>query len=68
LCNYHGPVGMLLAVEDRVVPEKFGRRLYDGYTGPKRLWEFPQDNHVTIMEQPPELWKQIVEFWRANHE
>jgi hypothetical protein len=60
LRNYHGPIGMLVAGEDRVVPEKFGRRLYDGYTGPKRLWEFPQDNHVTIMEQPPELWKQIV--------
>src|SRR5262249_16982651 len=39
---YHGPVAMLTGGQDNVVPEKFGRRLYDSYDGPKRLWEFSE--------------------------
>ncbi len=66
LRNYHGPVAMLVAGQDSVIPEKFGRRLYDSYTGPKRLWEFPSGNHGTVMRQPPELWQQIAAFWQ-NH-
>jgi len=66
LRNYHGPVGVLVAGEDQVVPEKFGRRLYDKYAGPKRLWEFPQGNHGTVMVQPPEVWTQITVFWQVN--
>ncbi|MGO8839237.1 MAG: alpha/beta hydrolase [Limisphaerales bacterium] len=66
LRHYHGPVAVLVAGQDRVVPEKFGRRLYDGYAGPKRLWEFPQGDHGTVMSQPPEVWKQIIAFLQAN--
>lgn len=66
LRTYHGPVAMLLAGDDRVVPERFGRRLYDGYDGPKRLWEFPNGNHGTVMIQPPEIWRQIVDFWESH--
>ena len=66
LRHYHGPVAVLVAGEDQVVPEKFGRRLYDGYAGPKRLWEFPQGDHGTVMSQPPEVWKQIITFLQAN--
>lgn len=66
LRNYRGPVGILVAGEDRVVPEKFGRRLYDDYAGPKRLWAFPLDNHETVRERPAEFWKQVVEFWQMN--
>jgi uncharacterized protein len=66
LHSYHGPVAVLVAGQDQVVPEKFGRRLYDGYAGRKRLWEFPQGDHGTVMQQPSEVWKQIVEFWQAN--
>ncbi len=66
LRNYHGPVAVLVAGQDQVIPEKFGRRLYDGYAGPKRLWEFPEGNHGTVMEQPPEVWREIVAFWQTN--
>jgi pimeloyl-ACP methyl ester carboxylesterase len=66
LRNYHGPVAMLVAGEDQVIPEKFGRRLYDGYAGPKRLWEFPDGNHGTVMVQPPEVWEQIITFLQTN--
>jgi uncharacterized protein len=66
LRNYHGPLAVLVAGRDQVVPEKFGRALYDGYAGPKRLWEFPSADHGTIMFQPPEVWNQIISFLKAN--
>lgn len=68
LRTYHGPVAILVAGEDTVVPERFGKRLYDSYDGPKRLWEFPEGNHGTVMMQPPETWKQIIEFWNSHQQ
>jgi len=66
LRNYHGPVGVLVAGKDQVVPEKLGRRLYNGYAGPKRLWEFPLDDHGTVMERLPNVWKEIITFLQSN--
>jgi hypothetical protein len=66
LRNYHGPLAVLVGGEDQVVPEKFGRRLYDGYTGPKRLWEFPMDDHGSLFERLPNVWKEIITFWQTN--
>jgi pimeloyl-ACP methyl ester carboxylesterase len=66
LRNYHGPVGVLVAGQDQVVPVKLGRRLYNGYAGPKRLWEFAFGDHGTVMFLPPKVWEQIITFWQAN--
>jgi len=66
LRTYHGPVAMLVGGHDTVVPERFGRRLYHAYQGPKRLWEFPEGNHGTVMLQPPAIWKQILEFLQTK--
>ncbi len=66
LRTYHGPVAILVGGRDTVVPERFGRRLYDGYAGPKKLWEFPEGDHGTVMVQPPEVWTKIFEFLRSN--
>ena len=65
LRNYKGPLAVLVGGKDNVIPEKFGRRLYDGYAGPKRLWEYPDANHGTVTERNAEDWKQIVDFWRS---
>jgi len=69
LRNYHGPVGILVGGQDTVVPEKFGRRLYAAYAGPKQLWDFPEATHETVTERPPEFWKQIVNLlaWQTCH-
>jgi pimeloyl-ACP methyl ester carboxylesterase len=66
LRSYHGPVAILVGGKDRVVPAKFGLRLYADIAGPKRLWEFPECDHGTLMEQPLETWRQIYEFWASN--
>jgi hypothetical protein len=68
LRNFNGPVAVLVGGEDRVVPAKFGRRLFDGYDGPKRLWEFPNADHGTVMFQTPEKWREIIGFMLKSGE
>jgi hypothetical protein len=59
---------VLVAGHDTVIPARFGRRLFNGFAGQKRLWEFPEDNHGTVMVQPPEVWKKILDFCRTNEQ
>jgi pimeloyl-ACP methyl ester carboxylesterase len=66
LRRYHGPVGMTVDGRDRVVPEKFGLRLFDSYNGPKWIWEFPQGVHIEIRETPSKFWNEVVKFWQTN--
>lgn len=68
LRTYHGPLAVLVSGDDKVVPEKFGLRLFDSYNGPKFLHEFPDGNHGTPMFQPPRMWQQIIGFWRSNEQ
>lgn len=65
LRDYRGPVGILLAGNDQVVPDKFGRRLYEGFPGPKKLWESPNAGHNDIYNQSPDWWRQVVAFWES---
>jgi pimeloyl-ACP methyl ester carboxylesterase len=64
LRTYSGPVAIVVGGRDPVVPARFGRRLYQGYRGPKRLWDFPLEDHGSIMNQSPEVWSEIFEFLR----
>lgn len=62
LRNYHGKIGITIDGNDVVVPPKFGRRLYDDYAGPKKLWEFSDGNHCQITEAQTNFWNEAVEF------
>jgi len=66
LKGFKGPVGVLLAGQDEVVPSQFGRRLYDGYPGPKKLWEIPGASHNEVYRQPLTFWQEVVKFWTAR--
>lgn len=66
LRNYHGPVGITVDGQDHVVPEKFGLKLYNGYAGPKRLWNFPAGRHIAIGEPPVQFWTEALNFWQTN--
>jgi fermentation-respiration switch protein FrsA (DUF1100 family) len=66
LQSYHGPVAILLAEHDSVVPNRFGRELYEAYQGPKKFWMTPGADHNDLINQPTERWAQILEFWRQN--
>lgn len=65
LQTYHGLLGVMIDGRDSVVPAQFGHRLYDGYAGPKRAWEYPDCNHVELGESPETFWKAVVEFWQT---
>jgi uncharacterized protein len=62
LRRYHGKVGIVVDGQDSIVPEKFGRRLFDGYAGPKKLWAYPNGGHCQIMEPQVEFWLEAFEF------
>jgi pimeloyl-ACP methyl ester carboxylesterase len=66
LRSYHGSVGIVVDGRDKVVPEQFGLRLYDGYAGPKQLWQFPNGDHLSIMESPAKFWGEVMGFWKNN--
>ena len=63
LAQYNGRVAVLLAGEDRVVPTELGRRLYDGYGGPKKLWIQPEAGHNTLNFDPSlQFWAEVTRF------
>jgi len=69
LRGYCGPVAVMVDGRDNVVPERFGRRLYDGYAGPKKLWEFPKHGHIRIGEPRARFWREVLSFWQLpGHE
>jgi pimeloyl-ACP methyl ester carboxylesterase len=66
LKNYHGPVKMVVAGADEIIPVESGRRLFEGYQGPKNLQTIPGAHHNDIAAQPPEWWKEVFSFWQQN--
>lgn len=65
LQQYRGPVAVLLAGKDRVVPSDLGRDLFDTYGGPKKLWIEPDADHNELHEPRREFWREVLEFWNS---
>jgi len=66
LKSYRGPVKVVLAEADTIIPAIFGQRLYDGYRGPKSIEVIPGAGHNDIAEQSPDWWKKVFAFWEQN--
>lgn len=67
LSNYSGRLGVLLAGDDRVVPTELGRRLYEGYGGPKRLWIQPRAGHNNLDYDPTsQFWTELTSFFLGS--
>jgi fermentation-respiration switch protein FrsA (DUF1100 family) len=64
--NYRGPVKIVIAGADEIIPPKFGQRLFDAYAGPKTLQIIPGARHNEVVEQSPEWWREVFAFWAAN--
>lgn len=56
LNQFRGPVAFLLAGRDEIIPLRLGRRLHDGYGGPKRLWIQNDATHNTVDYSPEQTW------------
>jgi uncharacterized protein len=66
LKHYRGPVKVVIAGHDEVIPAESGRRLFDAYEGPKDLQVFPGARHNDVAGQSPEWWREVFAFWRTN--
>ncbi len=66
LKDYRGPVKIVLAGADEIIPVESGRRLFEEYQGPKDLQVIPGAHHNEVAEQSAEWWKQVFVFWQQN--
>jgi pimeloyl-ACP methyl ester carboxylesterase len=66
LKDYRGPVKIVLAGADEIIPVESGRRLFEEYQGPKNLQIIPGAHHNEIAGQSPEWWKAVISFWQEN--
>jgi len=65
LKRYRGPVKVVIAERDEVIPAESGRRLFDAYEGPKDLQVFPGARHNDVATQSPAWWREVFAFWRT---
>ena len=68
LNDYDGPVKIVLAGADEIIPVGSGRQLFDGYTGPKTLQIIFGAHHNDIAEQPADWWKDTFSFWQQKNQ
>ena len=66
LKNFHGPLAVVVAEHDEVIPNRFGRALHDSYAGPKRLWVKPGMHNTIHALLDADWWSEAVEFVRAQ--
>lgn len=66
LKSYHGPVKIVVAEHDEIIPAEAGRRLFESYAGPKDLLVVNGARHNDVAEQPPEWWREVFDFWRTD--
>ncbi len=63
LRSYRGPVAIIVAGRDTVVPARFGRQLHDGYQGPKLVITVEDADHNDVLYLLPEsAWAQALSF------
>lgn len=63
LINYRGPIAIILAENDTIVPAAFGQKLHDSYDGPKKLIVANQADHNNLLHTlPPSAWQEALGF------
>jgi fermentation-respiration switch protein FrsA (DUF1100 family) len=63
LKQYRGPVAIILAEDDTIVPAKFGQTLHDSYAGPKKLIIADQADHNDLLHSlPASAWQEALNF------
>lgn len=63
LAEYEGPVAVLLAGQDEVIPVSHGQRLFDQLNSPKKLWVFDNAGHNSWPIAPAEgWWRDVMDY------
>jgi len=63
---YRGPIKIVVAENDEIIPVKFGRKLFDDYAGPKELLTVPGAGHNDVAAQSADWWKSVFSFWEKH--
>jgi pimeloyl-ACP methyl ester carboxylesterase len=66
LKDYRGPVKIVVAGSDEVIPPERGKKLYENYPGPKSLQIIVGAGHGGTFGQSPQWWREVQAFWQAN--
>ena len=66
LRTYEGPIKVVLAGADEIIPHRFGQRLFDEYRGPKELQIIPDARHNDIASQSSAWWQEVFRFWQSR--
>jgi pimeloyl-ACP methyl ester carboxylesterase len=63
LKQFHGPVAIIVAANDTIVPAKLGQKLHDTYAGPKKLIIAERADHNDLLHTlPPSAWQEALNF------
>lgn len=71
LAAFPGPIAFIVAMEDQTVPAHLGRKLYEGYSGTKRLWLVPEAHHNDtdrLLADWPEVWTWLENYPKSKIE
>ena len=49
LQEFHGPVSVIMADDDTIIPGESTRRLFESYSGPKKLWRLSGSGHNEML-------------------
>ena len=66
LKSYHGPCEFILAEADEILGSSTGKKLSDGYAGPKNLQIIAGAHHNEVSGQSAAWWREVFAFWREN--
>jgi pimeloyl-ACP methyl ester carboxylesterase len=69
LANYRGPVAVILAGQDKIIPNRLTHRLYETLPGAKQLWTFAEAGHNSWPSGSNEpWWAEMMNFLQQGHE
>lgn len=61
--NYRGNTAILLAGQDRIVPHRYGLKLFEALPRRKKLWTFENAGHNTLpLDQNQPWWPEVMRF------
>lgn len=67
LKNYTGNIAILMAMQDEIIPNKYTLKLYNTFSGRKKIWEFLGAGHNSIPISPNlPWWTEVMLFLNHN--
>lgn len=66
LKSFHGPLVVIVAERDEIVPRKSSQRLYEAYQGPKKLWTLAGSHNTWLGFTDRRWWARVIEFLQGG--